>query len=151
MSRIADALDAFSTLLGTLSGVTVEDNRDIPVDFTVPGNGAHLNIIDTSDASGAFDGPCDANAAEFTVGVSVEGYVTRSTYAELRAAREALFEDVWNLIMANPVLGAQLTWDVRPGTIERERYTESGKPTAVFRLPVALHVKTKATDLSVAA
>ncbi len=150
MSRIAQALDAFSTLLGTLSGVTVEDNRDIPVDF-IAANGPHLNIVDADDDGSAFDPPCDARAAEFAVGVVIEGYVTRDNYADLRAARETLFESVWNLVLANPVLGAQLTWDVRPGKVERERYTERKKPTAVFRLPVTLHVKTKADDLSVAA
>lgn len=146
MSRVADALDAFSALLGTLSGVTVEDNRDIPVDFIA--ESAHLNIVDGEDPVGPFEG---STIAEHHVGVVVEGYVSTATYAGLRTAREALFEDVWNLIVANRVLGAQLTWDVRPGAVARERYTEGKKPTACFRLPVVLHVNTSATDLSVAA
>jgi hypothetical protein len=145
-SRIEQATVALVALLEAIPGVTVRRNDDVPVNFVTETTPV-LNIIDADDAA---EPNILQNIAEFTVGVSVAGYVTAADSDDLGPARDALWTSVWKILDANYALGG-LTWNVTAGATQRRLESEPGKPVAVFELPVTLHVKAQASDPAVAA
>ena len=145
-SRIEQSFVALATLLGTIPGVTVERNRDIPVDLIAGATG--FVVTDGSDQDGY---PIAMQREyEFRVGALVQGYVARNTFAELGPALDALWGVTFVTLADNPRLlnGADtLTTNVEVGPTERELQTEQKKPTMAFRLPVTLWVHTNLSAL----
>lgn len=148
-SVIEQATVALVTALQAIPSTTVERNRDIPVDF-VTAEQACLVVTDGDDDD---DSPrLQASLAEFDTQVVIAGYVTADDFADLGPARDALWVKVWNIVLANRVLGDQLTWDARPGkTSRRIDDVDTGKPVAVFEMPVTLRLKLKLSDPAIAA
>ena len=146
-SRIEQATVALVTLLSNLSSVTVERNRDVPVDF-VTAEQACLVVTDGDDSRVDFLPP---NTVELDAQVLLAGYVTADDFADLGPARDALWLATWKIVLANPRLGTDLTWNVLPGPTTRRVDLEQSKPVAVFELPITLRIKAQADDPAIAA